>query len=239
MSMMRNTILFMTALLLWGCYDAQDGSNIDPYSASLSGDAKTGYPCNGETTSAEVWANGTIGVIDRSSDCIDGVASVVETVRPEEEDPRPEMLWSDCDALDDGRSGEACEGTFACYREDGENCIEKIACQGEEGASKLVRMSYCDIVGYSTPTGDRSSANCDEAATALPLERCTGPFLCETLLWDTPTYEPVPLCDDGNEAYCFADADADNTAYGLIWCDGEVIHIISDDSRELVEIYEL
>jgi hypothetical protein len=164
--------------------------------------------------------------------CTNSVVNASNTTRIETGPPRKKSLWKNCAALADGRNGEKCEGTFACFKKaTDKRCIERVAC-GEStfGADKLLRYLVCDDIS-STPSTTAAPSiytNCADARDAKPLDRCSGEFLCEiTNEADNSMRELTPCANQ--KGYC--PAEWEYSWNSLLYCDGETIHLFTFGMR--------
>ena len=179
--------------------------------------AKTGEPCDfsgrGCGWAQEILPDDEETQTGREVNCVDEVISVTEVYYVRDEAPREDVLWEDCDALQDGRGYEACQGEFVCYKPGETGCLESIFCADWEGT--LRHIEYCDDPEDDFQNEERPVVtDCEGAFKALPLDPCQGDFLCESSF-------PISACDSG-EGYCNPQ---DQYPSRLIWCDGETLHI--------------
>lgn len=246
MSCMKPIIITaISSICLLGCYDLEDGSTAAIFNRLGENDGEVeweecqpGEPVFDDMNSGESCSfTGGCGFLDdvnknvtlmaREANCINGGLSVTNAIRLDEETPREDVTWQDCDAFDDGRTGEACQGSFTCLKPIENSCVEKVAC-GEMPESMdpdvLVRYQLCDDVGEVAATSLEAIADCDGAWNARPLDPCQGDFMC--LQINAEDYSPV----DAIETDTFDGFVSDSTNYWstLVWCDGASIHFVSD-----------
>lgn len=251
MSLMKKKVLIVLSLFSVGCYDFEDGSEATVLSAMENGeegrdkhgawnecdpgadwwnDMQSGDECSGFNGCGTVDPDSAEDMpYAREAHCINDVLSVTEAKTIEENEPRDVTLWKDCSALDDGRTGEACEGVFSCYAEASSGCIEKVAC-GDSSASGtsdlLVRYLLCDDANdTSSSPSDAVYTDCESAKDARALDTCKGSFLCEKAT-ETGENTAISACD-GGEGYC---REGEETAptWNLVWCDSGTIRVLSD-----------
>ncbi len=161
--------------------------------------------------------------------CDKRVIHATKTTRVETPPPRKGAVWKGCAALKDGRNGEKCKGSFACFQETTErNCLERVAC-GESvfGADKLLRYRVCDEVSTSpsVPKSEKVYTDCAGARDARPLNRCSGTFLCAV----SDSMREIPRCNH-RKGYC-PDDWGNDVWTPLLYCDGETVHLFSFSTR--------
>lgn len=269
MILMRIGLLLLLSILFSSCYTIEDGSRADVLrskKATNDGGDETpvwdkriciGDPFQDEFLAAESGDECSFSgggcmtpyenepkdtLLFREVWCGDSVIIASNVMGIDEEDPRPNAVWSDCSALDDGRTDEACEGEFQCFRDGANGCLERVACVGDysewDTKQRLSRYLLCDDIGPWDATSDAIYTDCANAIDARPLDSCDGSFLCARPLFLSPeiesdlandpnmTVETVPACD-GQNGYCTT-----NPVQGslLVWCDGQTIHLLTSDS---------
>jgi len=179
---------------------------------------KSGHSC-------DVYPNYSCGlrVDDQSARilaCNNGVVVATDMFYVQDEAPREEMHWEDCTALAEGRGGETCDPSFACYKPGEPGCLEAVVCS--DYMDELVHVDLCDDSLTEAPDKERPLVtDCEGTINARPLDPCKGEFLCKE--GDVSTWRiPVPSCDSA-EGYC----NLKETDYRqLYWCDGEALHIL-------------
>jgi len=269
MLLMRISRLLVLSILFSSCYALEDGSHVEVLSSNQGTDdaggrdpvwsericnglhqdeflaSKSGDSCSfsGGGCMTPYGSESKDELLFREVWCEDGVIIASNVMGIDEKDPRPDTIWTDCSVLDDGRTGEACEGEFQCFREGANGCLERVACVGdyseEKPKQRLSRYLLCDDTGPSDASSDAIYTSCENALGARPLDTCDGSFLCARPFFPPPeigsdlTDDPylvirtVSACDD-QSGYCET-----NRVQGslLVWCDGQTVHLLTSDSE--------
>jgi hypothetical protein len=265
MNLEKTIAVLSVSIAAGGCYELSDGSTAEVFPSEdsslkhdktpLSGcnpqsgefmDANTGDTCSFNSgcgwgiSTTELAARGCFG---QQVACQKGRVAATEVCIVDDGEPREDVMWQDCRAMDDGRNGEACTGQFNCYRPGTDNCLEKVFCVDFD--SKLARVELCSGPGAATP--DRSMVHdCLGTADALPNDPCEGIFYCEG---DHAQSDPNPNCasevspyrstadfycpDDFFQHCTVEDGICLSNIKGpasIIWCDGEKLHFTLDGS---------
>jgi hypothetical protein len=169
--------------------------------------------------------------------CFNDVLSVTE-LKVVQDEVRPDAIWKDCGALDYGRTGEKCEGQFACYKEICDGCLGGVVCRADDqpGSDQLLRISICDNNKGTNGSGsadDTIYTDCMDLQNARPLDMCSGEFVCREELYNNDNNVPVSRCEDNQEAFCPA-YDIETLAFPRqIWCDGNTLHFFSNESAPI------
>ena len=248
---MKRGVIFIPFLLILGCYDLDAGSKavlLDELMAKDSQnsvncgddpcpnwdqcepggevffDMQTGHPCDfggscgffGVSTEDE-------NLLAREAGCINGIVTVTEAEYIDSAEAVDEtVVWEDCEVMD-GELGEACEGSFTCFRPASDNCLEKVVCgSGYEGGDldRLYRYLVCDDVSPdATPSPSGTYTSCEGLIDAHPLDACIGTFLCSFVTADADP-ELVP-CDDVTNVFSYL---GDMAGTRIAWCDGTQLH---------------
>ncbi|MBN2529189.1 MAG: hypothetical protein JXR76_22560 [Deltaproteobacteria bacterium] len=171
----------------------------------------------------------------RFVECMRGSISATNVIAQEEAEPRPDVVWTDCSALADGRSGEKCEGVFSCYTPLEGGCIERVSCgdnltvnvNGSSVSPYLVRYLLCDdSLLKPMPSIDVAHTNCGDATSSVVGDECTGNFLCEGIKYtDNNQLSAVDVCQDA-DGYC-REGDALYSDSNIVWCDNGRTRILS------------
>jgi hypothetical protein len=258
MSLMKNNAFLFLVVLLLGCYQLEDDSKakvLDPldeeedenqtvvWDECQPGEEefyrmKSGDECSflagcGLTNDNDDDA----ALLAREVRCLDDVLSVTNAKRILKADPRMDLLWQNCAALNDGRIGERCEGDFVCYKDASDGCLDTVACVTTPippyTTKMIVRYLLCDDAGASAALTNTVYTNCEDATSAHALDTCDSSFLCEKKIVDatdsiTEAIESIPPC---SEQAGFCHIGAPDIPGELIWCDGRTVHILTDHDQ--------
>ncbi|MCP4604775.1 MAG: hypothetical protein GY847_30350 [Proteobacteria bacterium] len=144
--------------------------------ASYFEEMKTGDSCDLEPRVCDkIYDEGPLW--RRAVSCQNDVLIVTEIWRHDEPEPREDAYWDDCTAaIDDARSGEACTYDMKkCFVATPDNCLERLACGGDDG---IERYSVCDAPGSQDASTSTVHTDCETGWDALPGDACEGAFLC-------------------------------------------------------------
>ena len=173
----------------------------------------------------------------RSVICIDDVLNVTNGFPVAHPAPRPDITWTDCSAVTDGRNDEACSGSFNCYTPTADGCIEVVTCSSDTASttgSSLLRYKMCDDALNVTPLATEDAVtDCQSSLSARPLDACTGTFMCAGNLWKDQTLRLASLhACDATAGFCNASDDTVTPPH-IVWCDGERLHIFWNMDYEM------
>jgi hypothetical protein len=229
MPSMRAHVLVFLSVLLCGCpfLEEEGGDGVwhkcHPEHDEQFYEMQSGEPCDFSGGCGAIFdTNPEAVLIGREVLCVNGVLSVTESLRIDEPAPNEDVLWEDCSALKGGVSGDACDGSFTCFKPDPSGCLMMLGCGAPQEQELLVRYLLCDDESPEALAAEATHTSCDSAADARPLDACEGGFMCKS----HQPYATVPPCE-ALGGYCMAEAVIDGI--GLIWCDQDTLHVFFAD----------
>ena len=270
MSLVLRLIAVGCAFAAIGCLDLESGSTADLFSGSKSNEAeirdvwneclppldeggldkalffdgmKTGDECDFQSGCGYVEDIPSMVerlLFQREARCVGNRLKMVNTWLGGEDAPRTDVLWEDCAAMADGRTGETCDGSFSCFSTAGDACLETVSCSefsDTQMVGKLIRYQLCDDIGEAvSQSTDDVVSDCSGVENARPLNRCDGVFLCARYA-DNPQFSEVPDCTE-DDGYCLIDAPGPGNLNGdLAWCDGETLHLATVHDSSIVSYH--